>query len=524
MTEEGLRKIRTALISVYDKTGLVPFARNLSDRGVRIVSTGNTARALREAGIPVREASKVTGFPEILGGRVKTLHPKIHGGILAKRSDPAHQAVLKKLRIQAIDLVVVQLYPFEKTLKSGAPQAEVIEMIDVGGPAMLRAAAKNFGDVTALPDPADYAEFLDYLDRFDNQTPFAFRRKMAAKVFAVLADYDGLVAGYLGEIASQADGSSVFPERLQWTGRRLRELRYGENPHQKGALYELKGSEEKGLLSAKILWGKELSFNNYLDLEAAWSLVSAFEESCAAVIKHNNPCGFGLDKDPARAFVKAFEGDPLSSFGGIIGFNRAVDARAARAILKAGFFECVVAPEFSDEAIAKLTAKKNLRLLKVPRRRFAPQSWDCKRITGALLVQEPDREDVPPGQLKRVTRRAVTASTAKELALAFKLLRFIRSNAIAVFKKDRLLGAGMGLTSRVDSAELALKKAGRRARGAVLASDGFFPKPDSIDLARRYGIRAIVQPGGSIQDEAVIEACNRAGIAMVFTGVRHFSH
>ncbi|MCG3175775.1 MAG: Bifunctional purine biosynthesis protein PurH [Candidatus Omnitrophica bacterium] len=511
-------EIKRALISVYDKTGVVELARGLGKLGVEILSTGGTAELLRKEGVAVREVSEVTGFPEMLDGRVKTLHPMIHGGLLARRSDPAHMRTAKQHGIGLIDLLVVNLYPFTKTLESGAGEEEVIEMIDIGGPAMLRAAAKNHEGVAALCDPADYATVLEQV-RATGRIDRATLKRLAAKVFRHTSAYDAKVADYLTG-ASQG----LFPETWSRRYRKAADLRYGENPHQKAALYaDADAADKGGVVSARQLHGKELSFNNYLDLDSAWDLVTAFDEPACAIIKHMNPCGFALGKDALGALKKAYACDALSAFGGIYGFNRPVDERLAAHVLKCGFIECVIAPSFAKKAVELLSVKKNLRLLEARPGRIL-SGMDFKRVRGGLLVQQEDTRDVIPQDLKAVSGRMPSGKLLADLLFAFKTCRYLRSNAIVIAKDGATVGMGMGLPSRVDACLTAVRKAGTRSKGAVLASDGFFPKPDSIALARKAGIRAIIQPGGSVQDEEVIKACSKAGIAMVFTGVRHFTH
>lgn len=511
-------KIKRALISVYNKDGLVPFAKFLAENGVEIVSTGGTFAVLKKEGVPVKEVSGVTGFPEMLGGRVKTLHPNLHAGLLAIRGNAEHEAALAENGIRPIDLLVVNLYPFWETLHTKAAEADIIEMIDIGGPALLRSAAKNFNFVAAVSSPADYDAVRAELGKNNLSLSGATRRTLAAKVFKLTSFYDGLVRDYFE--GGNAAGT-LFPQALSLEFQKVSDLRYGENPHQKGALYRQKGAAA-GVVQAKKWNGKELSFNNILDLDAALEMVKAFEKPACAIVKHTSPCGFSTGKNAAAAFKNAFACDPISAFGSIIGFNTALDETAARAILKSGFVECILARSFTAGALELLKAKKNLRLLSVDA--AGAEGWDFKKVTGGLLLQERDAKEVKASDLKCVTKIAPRKSEIEDLLFAFKVCRYVKSNAIVVAKGGTTLGLGMGQPSRVDSCQTALKKAGARARGAVLASDGFFPKPDSIALAKKYGIRAIIQPGGSIQDEAVIEASNRARIAMVFTGVRHFKH
>lgn len=512
--------IKRALLSVYDKTGIVSFARFLSGGGVEILSTGGTADLLRKEKIPVVEVASVTQFPEMLDGRVKTLHPHLHAGLLAARDNSGHMKTLKKHGIKPIDLLVVNLYPFEKTVRSETDEGKIIEMIDIGGPAMLRSAAKNHRFVAVISDPADYAAAQKEL----SQNRFAFApatlRHLAAKVFGLTTAYDALIHEYF---SGKKSGSGEFPKNISLAFEKSEDLRYGENPHQKAALYR-DASQKKGVVRAKKLHGKELSFNNYLDLDAALEMAEAFEHPACAIVKHTSPCGFAVAKDVLTAFKNAHSCDPLSAFGGIIGFNRSVDARTAQAILAGGFFECVIARDFDRRALELLTTKKNLRLLVTGYAAGNPGGMDFKKVSGGLLLQERDLKDPKAVDLKTVTKKKPLKSHLSDLLFAFKVCRFVKSNAIVVAKNGVAVGIGMGQPSRVDSCQTALKKAGSRARGAVLASDGFFPKPDSIALAARAGITAIIQPGGSIRDEAVIKACDRAGIAMVTTGIRHFKH
>lgn len=515
-----MTKIKRALISVYDKTGILPFAKKLHAMGVEIISTGGTAKLLKDAGVPVREVQSVTQFPEMLDGRVKTLHPRLHGGILALRDNPEHMKTLAKHKIQPIDLLVVNLYPFWDAVKTKTEEHEIIEMIDIGGPSMIRAAAKNYRFVASVSDPSDYEPILKELSKNDGALSEPTLRQLAGKVFKLTAYYDGLVARYF-EGERQAAG--VLPPRVTLDFEKIQDLRYGENPHQKGALYREKGSKAAGVLKARQLHGKELSFNNILDLDAAFEMARAFKEPACAVIKHTSPCGFAVAKDAKTAFKNAHACDPLSAFGGIVGLNTHVDEAAAKQILASGFLECIIAEGFSKDALALLKTKKNLRLLSSPVK-GAEESLDFKKVSGGLLLQERDEKDPTESSLKCVTKANPTPAQIQDLLFAFKVCRYVKSNAIVVAKSGVTVGLGMGQPSRVDSCETAFKKAGARSKGAVLASDGFFPQPDSIELARKAGIRAIIQPGGSIQDEAVIAAANRAGIAMVFTGLRHFKH
>jgi len=519
-----MKKIQTALISVYDKTGLIDFAKALSMQGVQIVSSGGTSKALKEAGVACREVSEITHFPEMLDGRVKTLHPNVHGGLLARRDVPEHMQTIQKHGIAPIDMVVINLYPFAEAVRSGKSREDVIEMIDIGGPAMLRSAAKNHASVASVCDAADYPVILAELERNGGSLSEETLAYLAGKTFARTSAYDANVTAYLVNGSKTGAAASALPQSLDLKYEKTGDLRYGENPHQAAAFYREAGSDAWGLASAQILGGKELSFNNYLDLENARFCAAFFEDPAAVVMKHTNPCGAAVGRDATDAYKKAYDGDPLSAFGGIIGVNRAVDGACAKAISESGFMECVIAPDYTAEALEILRAKKNFRIVKA-RFDFAEKpKWDFKRVAGGLLVQEPDAKDVTQADLKTVTKKSPGKEEIADILFAFRMTRFVKSNAIVVVKDKKCVGIGMGLTSRVDSAMLAFRKAGDKARGAVLASDGFFPKPDSIDEAAKAGIRTIVQPGGSIQDAAVIEACDRLGIAMVTTGVRHFTH
>ncbi len=515
-----MNKVRRALISVYDKTGVVGLGRALRRMGVEMISTGGTAEMFRRSGIPVKEVSSVTRFPEMLDGRVKTLHPKIHAGLLALRDDPKHMRTLVKHHIQPIDLLVINLYPFWDAVKTKTNPREIIEMIDIGGPAMLRSAAKNYQSVAVVSDPKDYDTLIEELKKNQGSLPEPFLRSLAAKVFKLTSYYDGLIHRYF---EGQMAGKETLPGRLTLDFEKLCNLRYGENPHQKGALYLEKGAKDAGVVKARQLHGKELSFNNILDLDAALEMAEAFKGPACSIIKHTSPCGFAVARDARTAFSNAFQCDPLSAFGSIVGLNTQVNGKAAKKILKSGFIECVIAHGFTKEALGILKVKKNLRLLSV-NTPHEPESLDFKKVSGGLLLQERDMKDPSPSSLKHVTKRAPKNSEIGDLLFAFKVCRYVKSNAIVIAKNGMTLGLGMGQPSRVDACETAFKKAGRRAKGAVLASDGFFPMADSIRLAKKFGISAIIQPGGSIQDEMVIKACNQAKISMVFTGIRHFKH
>ncbi len=520
-------KIKRALISVSDKSGVVELARCLASFKVEIISTGGTAQALRDAGVAVTDISAYTGFPEMLDGRVKTLHPKIHGGLLGLRDNPDHRAQMEAHGIGPIDMVVVNLYPFEQTVrKPGVTLEEAIENIDIGGPSMLRSAAKNYRSVAVVCSTAFYPAVREELEKNKGGLGEKILREMAVEVFRRTSDYDKEISLFL-----ECRLKSAGPEADRWPSSRTIELkkvcglRYGENPHQQAALYEEVGAQGASLARCRQHQGKELSFNNFLDLEAALGIVESFEKPAACVVKHNNPTGVAEDKDPVAAFRRAWETDPLSAFGGIVGLNRKVDAAAARAMVKSGFLECILAPGYDREALEVFKEKKNLRVIEsgLGASQEGP-GFDYKKIRGAFLVQDEDARDFAAKDLKTVTRKKPTARQLQALFFAWKVVAHVRSNAIVLAQGTKTVGIGMGQTSRVDSVFMAIKRAGKRARGSVLASDAFFPKADNIALARKAGVRAIIQPGGSIADEEVIRAADRAGIAMVFTGFRHFKH
>lgn len=501
--------IKTALISVYDKEGLADFARALAAMGVEIISTGGTARCLEQAGLAVTRVHEVTGSPEMLGGRVKTLHPKIHGGILARRVESQLQE-LKQLGIAPIDMVVVNLYPFEKTVAApGCTLDTALENIDIGGPCMLRAAAKNFPVVIPLCSPQDYQPVIDHL-RQQGDLPQELRRKLAVKAFAHTAAYDAAIAAWLQR--------EEFPERLALVLERGGQLRYGENPHQQAALYRLPGQEDS-LAWAQPLQGKGLSYNNYNDADAAFALVSEFDGPAAVAVKHAVPCGVGLGGAPAQAFARARQGDPVSIFGGIIAFNRAVDAETA-SLLKEIFLEVVIAPGFTAEAREMLAAKKNLRLLECPNQR--PQGRVLRSVSGGILVQQADDATLTGWQVAGSLQPP--QGWEEDGRLAWLTAKYAKSNAIVVAKNGMTVGIGSGCTSRIDAANIALAAAGDRARGGIMASDGFIPFPDVVEAAARAGISLILQPGGSRGDAEAIAAADAAGIAMLFTGIRHFRH
>ncbi|MQL53462.1 bifunctional phosphoribosylaminoimidazolecarboxamide formyltransferase/IMP cyclohydrolase [Desulfofundulus thermobenzoicus] len=508
-----------ALISVSDKTGVVDFARGLVDLGVEIVSTGGTARALQEAGLPVTYVKEVTGFPEILDGRVKTLHPAIHGGILARRTAD-HLDQLKEHRITPIDLVAVNLYPFRETIaRPGVTLEEAIENIDIGGPAMVRAAAKNHQHVLVVVNPSRYPEVLAAL-RAGNVTG-RLRLELAREAFAHTAAYDAAIAAYLQK---QLQGDMPFPPAWVMSLELAQSLRYGENPHQRAAFYRDPTVTGPCVGTAVQLAGKELSYNNILDVNAALELVREFMDPSAVIIKHNNPCGAASAGDLATAYRLAYEGDPVSAFGGIVACNCTVDTETARQMAEI-FLEAIIAPGFTPEALEILTAKQNLRLLQTgPLTGQSTDGLDMRRVNGGLLVQEADRALTRPDRVRVVTEKQPTEGQLAEMAFAMAVVKHVKSNAIVVTKNRQLIGVGAGQMNRVGSARIALEQAGEKARGAVLASDAFFPFRDTVDEAARAGIAAIIQPGGSVRDEESIAACNEHGITMVFTGMRHFKH
>lgn len=511
-----------ALLSVSNKDGLLDFARGLVELGCDIISTGGTERTLREAGVPVTPVSTVTGFPEILDGRVKTLHPAIHGGLLARRNVPEHMAALEGHGITPIDLVAINLYPFAETIaRDGVTLEEATEQIDIGGPAMIRAAAKNFASVTVVVDPADYATVLAELRA--GQIGSERRRALAARAFAHVAAYDTLIADYL----RGAPASAEFPEQFTVGGEKVQDLRYGENPHQRAAAYKRLSAHggPSGILDGEQLHGKELSFNNLLDADAAWSAIRAFEAPAVSIIKHTIPCGLAVRPNLADAFAKALEGDPVSAFGGIVALNRPVDDETAKHMAEV-FFEVVIAPGFTEGAIETLGKRKNLRLLRMPERTVNSDAspWDVRVITGGLLVQDADTRPDATDQWRVVTKRQPSEQEWRDLRFAWKVARHVKSNAIVIAKDESLLGVGSGQPNRLESVRIASKLAGEAAQGAVLASDAFFPFPDGVEAGLRAGVTAIVQPGGSVRDEAVIAAADAAGATMVFTGTRHFRH
>lgn len=509
---------KRALISVSDKAGITEFAKQLHELDFEIISTGGTKKAIEEAGIPVMSVSEVTGFPEILEGRVKTLNPMIHGGLLAKFSEASHQEQLSEHQIQPIHVICVNLYPFQQTIaKPDVTVEDAIENIDIGGPTMLRASAKNHEYVTVVVDPVDYTTVIEEL-KANGEVQKETRRKLAAKVFRHTAAYDAMIAEYMTELTGEET-----PETLTVTYELKQSLRYGENPHQKAAFYRKPLGSVFSIANATQLHGKELSYNNINDADAALQIVKEFTEPAAVAVKHMNPCGVGTGEDVFSAFTKAFAADPVSIFGGIIALNREVDKGTAEKLHEI-FLEIIIAPSFSEEAIEILTAKKNLRLLTIPFDEEAKVEMKLTSIEGGLLVQEQDRFGLKDANVTSPTKRKPTDEEMKALELGWKIVKHVKSNAIVVNNGDMTLGIGAGQMNRVGAAKIALEQAGGQSEGGVLASDAFFPMDDTVEAAAKAGIKAIIQPGGSVRDEDSIKKADEYGIAMVFTGVRHFKH
>ncbi len=512
-------RVKRALLSVYDKTGITGFARGLHEAGVELISTGGTARALLAERLPVREVADLTGFPEMMDGRVKTLHPRVHGALLALRDNDEHMRAAREHGIEMIDLVAVNLYPFERTLRSRPDDSTaIIEMIDIGGPAMIRSASKNFRHVAVVVDPGDYETVLAQV-RAGGGVSASTRTDLAAKAFSHTAAYDALIAHYMMRLST----SGAYPGALTLTFRKTADLRYGENPHQSAALYSDPLETAPSAVTAEKLSGKELSFNNILDLDAAWGLVNDFEPPACAVIKHTNPAGAALGHDAADAYRRALAADPVSAFGGIVAFNRPVTGDAAREMAHL-FLEAVIAPEFTQEAIEILRSKKNLRLMRTGAASRVEGGRDFKRVTGGLLVQARDRMTETQVEFKVVTKRPPSVEETEALLFAWTVARHVKSNAIVYAKGTATAGVGAGQMSRVDAVKLGAAKATADLKGSVLASDAFFPFRDGVDEAARSGVTAIIQPGGSVKDQEVIQAADERGLAMVFTGRRHFRH
>jgi phosphoribosylaminoimidazolecarboxamide formyltransferase / IMP cyclohydrolase len=569
--EQSLKKISRALISVSDKRGLVEFARKLAGRGVEIISTGGTAKLLRENGIETRDVSDLTGFPEMLDGRVKTLHPKVHGGILGVRSNQEHSAKMREHGIEPIDLVVVNLYPFRQTIeKPDVTMEEAIENIDIGGPAMIRSAAKNHNDVAVVVDPDDYPTVADELDRLGGGLTFDLRHGLAVRAFKHTADYDREIARFLASKETTQTDILGLPDSIEINLRKMRGLRYGENPHQRAALYKIAGSTERGVATAEQLQGKELSYNNLIDSDAAWELIAELNRMhlldarakgaietlddqsqqlvltpqlrqriemlqmtkielphACAIIKHTNPCGVGVASTPAEAFARAKATDPVSAFGGIIAFSGSVDEAAAGEIAEM-FAEVIIAPDFTTGAKQVLSAKKNLRVLKmgapVSDRGSRAPDFEIRRISGGALVQDRDAALLDEENFEIVSDRKPTQSELRALRFAWAVCKHVKSNAIVYAAENQLIGVGAGQMSRVDSVRIGAMKAQLPLPGSVLASDAFFPFRDGVDEAAKHGVTAVIQPGGSVRDKEVIEAANEHNLAMVFTAMRHFKH
>lgn len=514
-------RIQRAILSVTDKTGIVDFARQLQELGVELVSTGGTAKLLRESGIAVKDISELTGFPEMLDGRVKTLHPKVHGGILHRRADPKHVETVKAHGIPTIDMVVVNLYEFEKTAaKAGVAFEELIENIDIGGPSMIRSAAKNFEDVAIVTSPWDYQQIIAEMKSNHNELSRETKWRLAKQAFAKTSAYDSAIATTLERIGPNfsVTGPTGFPETLRLSYRKSADLRYGENPHQKAALYV--DGTGLGIASGRQLQGKELSYNNIVDLDACWELAQEFELPAVAIIKHTNPAGCATASKLVEAYKKALECDPVSAFGGVIGVNRPIDGDAAEEMAKL-FVEAIAAPGFTADAREKFAAKKNLRLLEVTP---ASPAQIMKAVSGGLLLQDADRKLISEKDLKVVSQRQPTAAEIRALMFAWIVCKHVKSNAIVYAREGQTVGVGAGQMSRVDSCKIGAMKAVLPLKGTVAASDAFFPFPDGVEEIARNGATAVIQPGGSVRDQEVIDAANRLGLAMVLTGIRHFRH
>ena len=520
-----MAKIQRALLSVTDKTGLVDFAHQLAGMRVELVSTGGTSKLLRESGIAVKDISELTGFPEMLDGRVKTLHPKVHGGILHIRDNPQHRAAVAEHGIEPIDMVVVNLYAFEKTAsRPGVEFCDIIENIDIGGPSMVRSAAKNFQDVAIVISPADYDAIASEMQASGGSLSLKTKWRLAQKAFATTAAYDSAIASTLERIATpetavfDLSAGEDFPATLRLSFSKAFDLRYGENPHQKAALYS--DGSGKGVANGKQLQGKELSYNNIVDLQAAWDLAQEFDETVVAIIKHTNPCGTAVAPTLSEAYKRALECDPVSAFGGVIGVNRPIDAETATEMAKL-FLEVIGAPGFEPAAREIFAAKKNLRLVEVVP---TEQKWVLKNVSGGVLLQDNDVRPLTDADLKVVTERKPTEQEMRDLLFAWKVCKHVKSNAILYARNGQTTGVGAGQMSRVDSARLGAMKSALGIKGSVAASDAFFPFPDGVEVIAEAGATAIIQPGGSVRDQEVIDAANKLGLAMVFTGVRHFRH
>jgi len=520
------QRIRRAIISCSDKLGLVDFASGLVASGVQIYSTGGTRKHLADYGIPSIEVSQYTEFPEMMDGRVKTLHPKIFAGILARRDNPQDQQSMESYAIEAFDLVVVNLYPFEATIaRSGVTRSEAIEQIDIGGPSLIRAAAKNYQFVTIVTRPEQYSSVLQEIQNQSGATSLSLRRRLAGEAFTLTCQYDQAISEYF----RRQSGGGQFPSHMTVRLERRSQLRYGENPHQKAAVYRIPRGNSASIVNARHIHGKELSYNNILDLDSALSIARSFTSPAAVVIKHNNPCGAAIASGLSEATLKALNGDPVSAFGGVIGLNRTVDVATAEVLVEPNrFIEAIVAPDFEAGAVGVLTTRPkwrdSVRLVQVGQLGEVGPELSVRFVTGGALVQEADCLPAFHNQWKTVTQTAVDQRLLQDIDFAWEMVRHVKSNAIVLGRDAALVGVGAGQMSRVDSVEIAIRKAGDRASGSILASDAFFPFPDSIHAAAQAGVVAIIQPGGSRRDEEVIAACNQHGLPMIFTGARHFKH
>ena len=518
-----MKSVKRALISVSDKTGVLEFAQKLHALGVEILSTGGTSRLLTQHGVPVKQVSDYTGFPEMMDGRIKTLHPKIHGGILGRRDMKGHMQAMEDHDIEPIDLVAISLYPFENTIgKEDCSITAAIENIDIGGPAMIRSAAKNFDDVTVVVNSKDYSIVLREIEGNGGSVTRKTRMRLSRDAYSHTARYDSLISRYL---SSQLEDKEDFAPMFQLPFEKVQTLRYGENPHQSAAFYRDSDASSQDIVSAQKIQGKELSFNNIVDLEAAWQLATDFEAGSAVVIKHTNPSGVAVGSNQRETFIKARETDPVSAFGGIIGFNRKVGVDTAEEILK-NFVEAVIAPDYEKKALKLFAGKKNIRIMKMPAETSVVGSrvLDFKRVSGGLLIQDKDVISHDPSTLRVVTKKQPGAREMDDLLFAWVVAKHVKSNAIVYARSGEALGIGAGQMSRIDSARLAVEKARRPLKDCVMASDAFFPFRDSVDTAAKSGVSAIIQPGGSIRDEEVIQAADEHGMSMVFTSIRHFKH
>ncbi len=518
-------KIKRALISVSDKSGLIDFAKELAAHGVELISTGGTAKAIKEAGLPVKDISEVTGFPEMLDGRVKTLHPVVHGGLLSLRDNKEHMETIAQHNIKPIDLVCVNLYPFEATIsKPNVELDHVIENIDIGGPSMIRSASKNYRSVTVVTSAFQYPAVIKEMKENEGATTFKLRQELAIEAFGNTARYDGMIHDYLHRRLSEKN----WPDIFAMSGLKVQEMRYGENPHQPAAFYKDRNSTLPIIANGKQLQGKELSYNNIMDADAALMIVKEFEDPAATIIKHTNPCGTAIGKDVQQAFVKTFDADPLSAFGGIVAVNRLVDEKMAQVILeKLGFFEIMLAPSYDAGALRAFEARKNLRVMTVEglgKAREMVTGYHVRRVEGGFLVQEFDQAPEDKSLYKVVTEKQPDPKLAKDMDFGWKLVKHVKSNAIVLVKDGVSIGVGAGQMNRVGSLEIAIRQAGDKAKGSVMASDALLPFRDSVDACAKAGIAAIIQTGGSVRDKEVIEAANQHGIPMIFTTYRHFKH